>query len=101
MGDDGATQLAVADGKPLADSGEVVLEIKVYPARWWILFAFSMYAFVQGMLWAIPGPISGAYGDLYKIDATTIQLLINYGPIFYLPLSLPFGGSRRSLAGWA
>lgn len=77
--------------------------IHLSKGRWWILATFSLFAFAQGMFWAIPGPVSAAMGTLYNINDTTIQLLINYGPIFYLPLSIPLaywmdrpGGVRQA-----
>ena len=77
--------------------------VQLSKGRWWVLATFSLFAFTQGMLWAIPGPISGAMTNLYGLDDTTIQLLINYGPIFYIPLSIPLaywmdkpGGVRQA-----
>ncbi len=59
------------------------------PSRWWILTVFSVFAFVQGGVWAIPGPISQRYQDIYQVDGNTIQMLINWGPIFYIPFAVP------------
>jgi FLVCR family MFS transporter len=74
------------------------------PARWWVLFVYSLFAFTQGMLWAIPGPISAAMAELYNISDDAIQLMINWGPILYIPLSIPLaywmdkpGGIRQSV----
>jgi FLVCR family MFS transporter len=58
--------------------------------RLWVVSMFSIFAFMQGLCWAIPGPISSAYSTLYGADAWMVQLYVNLGPIVYLPLSLPF-----------
>jgi FLVCR family MFS transporter len=81
---------------------------QLYSARFWVAGVFSCFAFMQGLCWAIPGPISSAYITLYGssdplFTASTVQLFVNLGPIFYLPFSLPMalwmdlpGGVRLS-----
>jgi FLVCR family MFS transporter len=58
--------------------------------RLYVAALFSTFAFMQGLCWAIPGPLSAAYATLYNAQAAEVQLLINLGPLVYLPLSLPF-----------
>lgn len=85
-----------------ADTGEV--KTAVYKRRWWVLFVYSLFSFLQGMIWAVPGPISQNLEQLIPLDDTAIQLLVNWGPIFYLPFAAPFawwmdrpGGIRPSV----
>ncbi len=35
---------------------------KLYWSRWWVLWTYSWFAFLQGMLWAIPGVSREAEG---------------------------------------
>jgi FLVCR family MFS transporter len=72
--------------------------------RLYVAAVFSTYAFMQGLCWAIPGPLSSAYATLYGADNAFVQLLVNIGPIVYVPLSLPLalwmdrpGGVRPSV----
>jgi hypothetical protein len=51
--------------------------------RVWIVSLFSVFAFLQGMCWAIPGPLSSAYLTLYGADGSLVQLFVNLGPIVY------------------
>ena len=78
LGDDGA-----AEGR----------ETRVYLKRWWILALYAWFSLAQGWLWAIPGPLSSLYVNIYGPSVTTYttQLLLAYGPIFFLATSLPFG----------
>lgn len=39
----------------------------------------------------IPGPIADTVQDVFNIDGNTVQLLLNWGPIAFLPFMLPFG----------
>jgi len=77
---------------------------KLYLSRFYILAVFSLFGFMQGLCWAIPGPLSSAYSTLYSVDNDLVQLYVNLGPIVYIPLSLPFSfwmdspnGVRRSV----
>lgn len=49
-----AAALLLADGADALDSehgaGDGVLQTKVYRRRWWVLFWFSMFSFLQGWL---------------------------------------------------
>ena len=59
--------------------------------RWWILFLFSLSSFLQCMVWftfsSIPDYVSAYYGP--KMNNATINLILNWGPIIYIPV-LPF-----------
>ena len=83
------------DAAPLLDSDELSLDdgsgaTHVYFARWIVLTSYSLFAFLQGWLWAIPGPLSASYSLLYGIDSTTVQLLLNWGPIAFLICAAPY-----------
>lgn len=84
-------------------------EIVVYGRRWYILAVYSLLAFVQGWQWGVPGGISISLEGIYGIDDYTIQFLLNYGPIFYIPfvpvfawwLDQPGGLRKCTLTGYA
>lgn len=62
---------------------------KLYPVRYYVALVYSVFAFMQGLCWAVPGPLSSAYKTLYGADSGLVQLYVNLGPILYIPLSLP------------
>jgi hypothetical protein len=104
----------LVSGAPLLDEAEDISQKhvagKLYPTRWWILFVFSMFTFVQVLVsvlalgcrylpeiyallqcwqWAMTGPIAGPYEAAYGIDGTQIQLLVNYGePVCAITIAL-------------
>ena len=50
--------------------------------RWWVLFTVSLLAASQSATWAVPGTLASAYQAL-GADGDTVQLLENYGSIFF------------------
>lgn len=60
-------------------------------SRWFVLSVYTLFAGMQGMVWAVPGAVSATYtvGGVYGLSGDTVQLLLNYGPIFYLAFALP------------
>ena len=60
-------------------------------ARWHVLSVYTLFAALQGMIWALPGAVQNTYAgaSVYHLSGDTIQLLLNYGPIFYLLCALP------------
>ena len=84
-----AADAADADRNNGAASPAAPAAMGVVLQRLYVIAVFSTYAFMQGLCWAIPGPLSGAYSVLYGADASFVQLLVNIGPIVYIPLSLP------------
>jgi MFS transporter, FLVCR family, disrupted in renal carcinoma protein 2 len=59
--------------------------VRVYPQRWLILFLFSALSCLQGGAWSIPGGIAKSMQNLYPgLSDDDLQLLLNYGPIFFL-----------------
>ena len=58
---------------------------RVYPQRFWVLFIFSILAFNQCMFWLTFSPIAKPTEEFYNITEATIDLLLNWGPIIFLP----------------
>ena len=65
-------------------------ETKLYKRRWYILFVFSMIAFVQGGIWNTWGPIAAASEEAFGWTDADIALYANWGPIAYLVATFPF-----------
>lgn len=64
-------------------------EYKVYPARFLILFSFCLATFTQCLVWITFSPIVAEAGEYYSIDASTVDLLLNWGPIIFIPVTFP------------
>ncbi|CAF2797106.1 unnamed protein product [Rotaria sp. Silwood2] len=62
---------------------------RVYPQRFWVLFMFAFLTFNQTMFWLTFSPIAGSAQKFYNISEATVDLLLNWGPIIFLP-TLPF-----------
>lgn len=60
-------------------------EFRVYPQRFWILFLYSFLTFNQCMFWLTFSPIASSTIDFYHVDEATVDLLLNWGPIIFLP----------------
>ena len=58
---------------------------RVYPQRFWILFVFAFLSFNQYMFWLTFSPIALSAEKYYQIPETTVDLLLNWGPIIFLP----------------
>lgn len=58
---------------------------RVYPQRFWILFLYSFLTFNQCMFWLTFSPIASSTMDFYHVDEATVDLLLNWGPIIFLP----------------
>ena len=57
----------------------------VYPQRFYVLFVFSFLSFNQTIIWLTFSPIAKSAEQHYKIDEATIDLLLNWGPIIFIP----------------
>ena len=57
----------------------------LYPARFLILFTFSLLSFNQSLFWLTFSPISDEAEAYYDVDVNTVNLLLNWGPIIYIP----------------
>jgi FLVCR family MFS transporter len=58
--------------------------------RWWVLGVFAVIAGMQGLCWAMPGAIALSSRIAFGWTADQSSLLVNWGPIAFIPLSLPF-----------
>jgi hypothetical protein len=57
----------------------------LYPQRFYVLFVFSFLAFNQCLIWLTFSPIARNTEAYYKITDSTIDLLLNWGPIIFIP----------------
>jgi len=80
--------MAKDPGASLAEADEG--EIRVTPLRWYVLAVFASCAFMQGLVWAIPGPISQVLMDDFDCDNDCDALLVNWGPIMFIIFTLPY-----------
>lgn len=57
---------------------------------YWVLFVFSFYSALQGFCWSLPGTVATTLLAVYShMTGSTIQLLVNWGSITYLPIAFP------------
>lgn len=59
---------------------------KVYRGRFYVLFVFSLLAFNQCTIWLTFSPIARNAETYYHISEATIDLLLNWGPIIFVPI---------------
>jgi hypothetical protein len=57
----------------------------VYPRRFYVLFVFSFLAFNQCLIWLTFSPIARNAEQYYGISEATVDLLLNWGPIIFIP----------------
>jgi len=81
----------------------------VSPWRWYILALFSLLCSNQNFVWLTFSPLSKSAQTYYDISEAQVDLLLNYGPICFLPavvlvahMSSSNRGMRNLLraAGW-
>jgi hypothetical protein len=58
---------------------------RVYPQRFWVLFIFAFLSFNQCMFWLTFSPIASSTIAFYKVTEATVDLLLNWGPIIFIP----------------
>ncbi|CAF4562900.1 unnamed protein product [Rotaria sp. Silwood1] len=58
---------------------------KVYSSRFYVLFVFSLLAFNQCTIWLTFSPIARNTENYYNITEATVDLLLNWGPIIFIP----------------
>ena len=92
------------DSQLLLSAPDAAETTRVFASRWLVLASYSLFAFLQGWCWAIPGPISTTYTLIYAVDSNAVQLMLNWGPIAFLIFALPYaywmdrpGGMRGSV----
>lgn len=59
---------------------------KVYRSRFYVLFVFSFFSFNQCMMWLTFSPIARQAETYYNITEATVDLLLNWGPIIFIPI---------------
>jgi FLVCR family MFS transporter len=59
--------------------------LRVYPQRFWVLFIFALLSFNQCMFWLTFSPIAEPTKSFYHVTEATVDLLLNWGPIIFLP----------------
>ncbi|UJR19611.1 hypothetical protein I4U23_022745 [Adineta vaga] len=60
-------------------------EYKLYRRRFYVLFVFSFLSFNQCLFWITFSPIYNETKEHYNITESTIDLLLAWGPICFLP----------------
>ncbi|UJR23638.1 hypothetical protein I4U23_026623 [Adineta vaga] len=57
----------------------------VYRRRFYVLFVFMFLAFNQCLFWLTFSPVSQSAQTYYHISESTVNLLLNWGPIIFIP----------------
>ncbi|CAF5149580.1 unnamed protein product, partial [Rotaria magnacalcarata] len=57
----------------------------LYTQRFYVLFMFSFLAFNQCLIWLTFSPIARSTEVYYNISEATVDLLLNWGPIIFVP----------------
>ena len=57
----------------------------VYPQRFYVLFVFSFLSFNQNIIWLTFSPIARNTEAYYHINEATVDLLLNWGSIIFIP----------------
>ena len=82
----------IASSHPVQDTPDPVLvEIKVYKRRWYILAVFCLMNFSQNIVWNTWAPISASAKEAFGWDDATIALQTNWGPIAFILSAILFG----------
>jgi len=63
----------------------LISDSRVYRRRFYVLFVFCFLAFNQSTFWLTYSPISQSSQQYYNISESTVNLLLNWGPIIFLP----------------
>lgn len=58
---------------------------QLYKERFYVLFVFSFLAFNQCIIWLTFSPIARATESYYGVGDDTVTLLLNWGPIIFIP----------------
>lgn len=59
---------------------------KLYWQRFWILGVFGLQSFGQCMFWLTFSPVANNAEEYYNISEAQVDLLLNWGPIVYIPV---------------
>ena len=77
--------LSVNAATPLLSSSVQKPVYTLYPQRFYVLFIFSFLSFNQCIIWLTFSPIARAAESYYGIGDSTVTLLLNWGPIIFIP----------------
>ena len=58
---------------------------RLYSRRFYVLSVFSLLAFNQCLFWLTFSPIARSAEAYYQISEATVDLLLNWGPIIFIP----------------
>ena len=61
------------------------LPYRMYLQRFYVLAVFSLLSFNQCLIWLTFSPIARSAVTYYKISEATVNLLLNWGPIIFIP----------------
>ena len=67
-------------------------EPQLHPQRYYLMFLFALVSLVsynQNVVWVTYSPISTETQTYYMVDASGVNLLLNWGPILYI-MATPF-----------
>jgi hypothetical protein len=58
---------------------------RLYPHRFYVLFVFSLLSFNQNLFWLTFSPIARNAETYYQMNEATVDLLLNWGSIIFIP----------------
>ena len=87
--DGGAATTALLAKAVLIDEDAAPAAYRAAPLRWLVLFTFSLVSAQQQIGWVLPGAVQPNYLSVYGFGEDTIQLLSNYGCIFFIVVAIP------------
>lgn len=70
----------------LYGGGDGAEEYTLYRRRWYILASFSLLSFQQCLFWITYSPVAQATEKYYNVGQATVDLLLNWGPIVFVPV---------------
>ncbi|CAF1321872.1 unnamed protein product [Adineta steineri] len=81
----------MSDGEsvPLLSPPDASCTYKLYSQRFYVLFVFFFLSFDQNLIWLTFSPIARNAEEYYKMSEATIDLLLNWQSILFIPC-LPF-----------
>lgn len=70
---------------PLTNVSSLSVNYRLYRSRFYVLFVFCFLSFNQCSFWLTFSPISRTAQKYYHISESTVNLLLNWGPIIFIP----------------
>ena len=80
---------AASEALLLAEVASAASAVAPSPMRWLVLLTFSIVSAQQQISWVIPGAVVPNFQAIYGFSLDTIQLLENYGTIFFIVFAVP------------